>query len=92
MIVSEENVPDELIKQLASAMGFDTILTLFNSDLFVESISNSITNFSGYSRSLTIKEMDTELWRRLVINAWWLFKSKGHRKVIEFLLNLFGIL
>ena len=32
-----------------------------------------------------------ELWRRLVINAWWLYKSKGTRKVIEFFIKLFGL-
>jgi hypothetical protein len=40
---------------------------------------------------MSVQEIDTELWRRLVINAWWLFKSKGSRKVIEFLIKLFGL-
>jgi hypothetical protein len=97
----KDNAPDELIKILASELGLDTLLSFFNNNLFGNILpENSTTEgygdeqlvqFDGYSRNLSPKELDTELWRRLVINAWWLFKSKGHRKVLEFFLNLFGI-
>jgi len=88
-----DNTSDELIKIIAKNMGFDVLLTTTNDNFnLIEQISTrSSTIFSGYSRSLSAKEMDVELWRRLVINAWWLFKSKGTRKVIEFFLNLFKI-
>ena len=97
----KNNTPDELIKILASELGLDVLLSFFDNNLFNDVLpGNSTTEgygnfesvpFSGYSRNLSPKEMDIELWRRLVINAWWLFKSKGHRKVLEFFLNLFGI-
>lgn len=96
-----DNAPDELIKMLASEMGLDILLSFLDNNLFKNDLpENSTTEgdgtsisvpFSGYSRNLSPKEIDTELWRRLVVNAWWLFKSKGHRKVLEFFLNLFGI-
>jgi len=87
----KDNTPDELIKILAQTLGFDTIQTFSNNDLvnYLATTTNAI--FSGQSRSLSIQELDTELWKRLVINAWWLFRSKGTRKVIEFFLNLFRI-
>lgn len=86
-----DNTPDELIKVMASMLGFDTIQSFSDNDLinYLATTTNNI--FSGESRTLSIQEMDTELWRRLVINAWWLWKSKGTRKVIEFFLNLFNI-
>lgn len=97
----KDNTPDAIIKMLASELGFDVLLSFFDNNLFNnETPQNSGTEgygnlqlvpFSGYSRNLSTKEMDIELWRRLVINAWWLFKSKGHRKVLEFFLSLFGI-
>jgi len=86
-----DNTADELIKMMAKNLGFDTIQTFSDNDLINYLAKTSNIIFSGESRSLSIQEMDTELWRRLVINAWWLFKSKGTRKVIEFLLNLFNI-
>jgi hypothetical protein len=87
----EDNMPDELVKILASNLGFDTIQSFSDNNLINYLVTTTNTIFSGDSRSLSIKEMDTELWKRLVINAWWLFKSKGTRKVIEFFLNLFRI-
>lgn len=97
----KDNTPDELIKILASELGLDVLLSFFDNNLFNDVLPGDSTTegygnfesvpFSGYSRNLSPKEMDIELWRRLVINAWWLFKSKGHRKVLEFFLNLFGI-
>jgi hypothetical protein len=86
----KDNISDELVKHFASTLGFDTILSFSDNNLLVNNLMENVETFTGYSKSLSIAEMDIELWRRLVINAWWLFKSKGHRKVIEFFLNLFG--
>ena len=36
-------------------------------------------------------EADIELWRRIILNTPWLWKSKGARKSIEFLINFLGI-
>ncbi len=97
----KDNTPDEMVKILASEMGLDVLLSFFENNLFQNDLPGNSTQegygnlqtvpFSGYSRNLSPKEMDIELWRRLVINAWWLFKSKGHRKVLEFFLQLFSI-
>jgi len=88
-----DNTSDELIKIMAKNLGFDVLLTVTtdNFDLQQQIQPSYETVFSGHSRSLSAKELDIELWRRLVINAWWLFKSKGTRKVIEFFFNLFNI-
>jgi len=88
-----DNTSDELIKLIAKNLGFDVLLTTTtdNFNLLQQNATTSNTPFSGYSRSLSAKELDIELWRRLVINAWWLFRSKGTRKVLEFFFNLFKI-
>jgi len=87
----QDNTPDELIKIMASTLGFDTIQSFSNNDLVNYLASTSNVVFSGQSDGYTMAQLDTELWRRLIINAWWLWKSKGARKVIEFFLNLFRI-
>ena len=86
-----DNTPDELVKMMAMNLGFDTIQSFSDNDLtkYLTEVNNSV--FNQETTGLTIQELDTELWRRLVINAWWLFKSKGTRKVIEFFLKLFNI-
>lgn len=86
-----ENMPDELIKMMAANLGFDTIQSFSDNSLikFLQKTNQGVFNPQGNAPSLS--DMDLELWRRLVINAWWLFKSKGTRKVIEFFLSLFNI-
>lgn len=88
----KDNTSDDLIKIMAKTLGFDVLL--MNSTGFdLTGINNQgdSPQFGGYSRELSPKEIDIELWRRLVINAWWLFRSKGTRKVLEFFMNLFKI-
>lgn len=87
----KNNTPDELIKIMAKTLGFDTIESISDNELIKYIAKSNEIIFEGESRSLSPKEIDTELWRRLVINAWWLFKSKGHRKVVEFFISLFGL-
>lgn len=88
----KDNTSDNLIKMMAKTLGFDVLLATSGGFSLLENDDPSDDPvFSGYSRSLSPKEIDIELWRRLVINAWWLFRSKGTRKVLEFFLKLFGI-
>lgn len=86
-----ENTPDELIKLMASNLGFDTIQSFSDNNLlkFFQKTQGGV--FNKQQTNMSLSEMDREFWRRLVINAWWLFKSKGTRKVIEFFLNFFNI-
>lgn len=88
-----DNTSDELIKIMAKTLGFDVLLTVgtdnFNIKQMIDKPESTV--FSGQSMNLSTKELDVELWRRLVINAWWLWKSKGTRKVIEFFFSLFNI-
>ena len=86
-----DNTPDELIKNMAKTLGFETIKSVSDNKLITYIAKSNQAVFEGQSRSMSIQEIDTELWRRLVINAWWLYKSKGTRKVIEFFIKLFGL-
>lgn len=88
----KDNTSDSLIKIMAKTLGFDTLITTGNAfNLLENDEEGDDPQFLGYSRELSAKEIDIELWRRLVINAWWLFRSKGTRKVLEFFMKLFGI-
>lgn len=89
----KDNTSDNLVKDLAKNLGLDVIETIFGEDFNILSYitSQNGSPFSGHTRDLSPKEIEIEFWRRLVINAWWLYKSKGTRKVLEFFLKLFGI-
>jgi hypothetical protein len=89
----KDNISDNMIKVMAKTMGFDVLETIFgaNFNLFDYNTPGDASQFDSYSRELTPKEIEIEYWRRLVINAWWLYKSKGTRKVLEFFLKMFGV-
>ena len=87
----KNNVPDALVKDLAYMLGLDK----FN---FVENINfNKLFlptegegSFSGSPKSMSQSEVDIELYRRLILNLAWTWKSKGSRKAIEFLFRFIG--
>lgn len=85
------NVPDTLIKDLAFMLGFEPVNFINQSSLSKLFLtSNGSGLFSGTSTNLTQSEIDIELYRRLILNIAWLWKSKGSRKAVEFLFRFIG--
>jgi len=87
----KDNTPDVNIKNLAKVLGWDLMSSVLEDNLVNNYIKNSDNTFSGHTIGLTPVEADYELWRRLILNTPWLWKSKGTRKAIEFLLRFIGI-
>jgi hypothetical protein len=85
-----DNTPDVFLKNIARVMGWDLIDSVISNDLLTDYIQSSQSSYSGQSVGLTPVEADTELWRRIILNTPWLWKSKGTRKGIEFLLRFIG--
>ena len=82
-----ENIPDTLVKNFATMLGFDTLV---ESD--IDSMVNDLFTIKDTKKTtITPVELDIELWRRIAINAFYLFKSKGTRKAIDFILKLVGV-
>lgn len=79
------NAPDQTIKYIARVMGWELTSSILENDLIKSYLNAPAPTYSGYSRGLTPVEAELELWRRLILNSAWLFKSKGTRKAIEFL-------
>ena len=77
----KKNIPNQLVNNFAKTLGFSTPNTLDN-DNFLNSILG-ITSplYSGTSISQTPAELDIELYRRILLNISYLFKSKGTRKI-----------
>ena len=86
----QNNTPDIYLKNLARVLGWELVSSVIENDLLSNYVSNKISSFSGQSVGLTPVEADIELWRRLILNTPWLWKSKGTRKAIEFLLRFIG--
>ena len=86
----QDNVPDVYLKDLAKVLGWELISSVTENNLLSNYLKRGSSTFSGQSVGLTSAEADVELWRRLILNSPWIWKSKGARKSIEFLLRFIG--
>lgn len=86
----EDNTPDLYLKNLARVLGWELVSSVLENDLLASYVSSKPSTYSGLTVGLTPIEADIELWRRLILNSPWLWKSKGARKSIEFLLKFIG--
>ena len=86
------DIPSQLLKNLAETLGWKTNISPISNETLLESVfgTNQESNFPGYSRSLTPNEINYQFYKNLILNAAYLFKSKGTRRSIEILLRLVG--
>ena len=89
---TKNDVPSALLKNLSQTLGWNINVSPITEEDFLQSIFGNGTKspFPGMSRSLTPSEINFQFYKNLILNSAWLFKSKGTRKSIEFLLRLIG--
>lgn len=87
----KDNVPDKYLKDLARILGWDLVNIINGNNLLNDYVDFADSSFSGLSVGFTPVQTDVELWRRIILNTPWIWKSKGARKSIEFLLHFMGI-
>ncbi len=86
----QNNTPDAYLKNLARILGWELVTSVFENDLLANYVTTSQSTYSGQSVGYTPVEADIELWRRIILNSPWIWKSKGARKTIEFFLRFIG--
>ena len=86
------NIPNQLLVNLSRTLGWTSNFSPITNEDFLESVfgNQNISNYPGYARALTPTELNYAFYRNLILNAAYLFKSKGTRRSIEFLLRLIG--
>jgi len=86
----KNNTPDQLVKYLARVLGWGLTSSILDTDLINNYEKLNSQTYPGYNRGLTAGEAELELWRRLILNSSFIWKSKGTRKAIEFFFKLIG--
>ena len=87
----KDNTPDVYLKNIAKVLGWELVSSILENDILKTYIESTPSTYSGQSVGLTLLEADHELWRRIILNTPWLWKSKGARKSIEFLFKFIGV-
>jgi hypothetical protein len=83
-----ETAPDALIKNLAATLGWDVVSFTSETELF-DRLFTTAANYEN--SSMTPAEIDIEMWRRIVINTSYFFRTKGTRQAIEAVFAMIGV-
>ena len=86
------DIPSELLVNLSRTLGWSSNFSPITNEDFLSSVfgNTSTPTYPGYTRALTPTELNYAYYRNLILNASYLFKSKGTRRSVEFLLRLIG--
>lgn len=84
------NVPDSLISNLASLFGWD-YQSIIDDNLLNLPFRVDDNNDRNKKTDLLPSEINTELWRRILINSNYFWKGKGTREVIKTMFLILGI-
>lgn len=88
------DIPSQLLKNLAETLGWNISMSPISEDNFLSSVFGETkaekSMFTGVPNAPTPEELNYNYYRNIVLNAAYLFKSKGTRKAIEGLLRLIG--
>jgi len=86
------DIPSQLLANLSQTLGWSSNFSPITNDDFLSSVfgNTSTPTYPGYARALTPTELNYQYYRNLILNSAYLFKSKGTRRSIEFLMRLIG--
>lgn len=84
------NAPDQIIKNMASTFGWD-YFSLVNESELVEGFLTVDDKERNLNDDILPAEIDIELWRRILNNTSYFWKTKGTREAIKSMFLLIGI-
>lgn len=88
----KNDIPSVLLKNLAQTLGFDTNMSPITEEDFLTAVfgTKNSSIYPGQTRDKTPQELDYEYYRKLIINSGYLYKSKGTRAGIEYIMRMIG--
>ena len=84
----KKNMPDVLVRNLAKSMGWDD-LTLVDDDNLINKFFSD--EYEQQEDDYLPAQIDIELWRRILLNTNYFWKTKGTRESIVSMFRLIGI-
>jgi hypothetical protein len=86
------DIPSQLLVNLANTLGIDTKISPISNDSLMNSIFTTAKEqiYSGQAVQKTPQELNYQFYRNLILNTSYLFRSKGTRKSIEYIMRFIG--
>jgi len=86
----KRNIPDQIVSNLARTFGWD-YFQLVKEEELIERLFDFQEAERDLNKDLIPAEVDIELWRRILINTNYFWKSKGTRDAIKSIFLMIGI-
>lgn len=85
------DAPSKLLTNIAQTLGWSTNISPITDTGFLNSLYGTYeSNFAGQTFGYTVDELNYQYYRNLILNSAYLYKSKGTRKAIDFLMQNIG--
>jgi len=86
------DIPSQLLKNLALTLGFNTNISKISNETLLGSVFNTSNKqpYPGKDKPDTPLELDFQYYRNLILNAAHMFKSKGTRSSLEYIMRMIG--
>jgi hypothetical protein len=86
------DIPSGLLSNLAETLGWKTAISPITNDTLLNTVYTTTNDviYPGQSKEQTPAEINFQYFRNLILNSAILYKSKGTRQSIEYILRLVG--
>ena len=88
-----DQAPDALLENVADFMGWKLDASFASADAQQYFVGRNVLPSVGANRSqaTTMESIKTQLWRRVLVNLMYIYKTKGTRESVEALLRTYGL-
>jgi len=86
------DIPSQLLTNLAQTLGVNTNISPINNDQLLNAVFSTTTDqiYSGQAQEKTPSELNYQYFRNVILNSAYMFKSKGTRTSLEYIMRLIG--
>ena len=90
--IPSNDIPSQLLQNLAQTLGWNTNISPITNETFLGALFSAPNDsiYPGQTRDMTPNELNYQYYRNLILNSAYLFRSKGTRRSIEFILRFIG--
>ena len=88
----KNDIPSALLTNLAQTLGLNTNISPINNEDLLNSLFKVPTTkiFDGQSQDSTPQELNYQYYRNVILNAAYMFKTKGTRQSLEYIMRFIG--
>ena len=86
------DIPSQLLTNLAQTLGINTNISPINNDQLLDAVFSTTNDqiYSGQAQQKTPSELNYQYFRNVILNSAYMFKSKGTRTSLEYIMRLIG--